>query len=72
MTPQTNGWSAYEKMVLNRLEALERDISSLDDKVTLLRIDVGQLKVKAGMWGAIAGAVPALVVALVAFTGTAG
>lgn len=65
---EPQGWSAYEKMVLNRLDELERDIRQLDDKVTLLRIDVAQLKVKAGMWGAVAGMVPALITALVAFT----
>lgn len=65
---ETNGWSAYEKMVINRLDELEGDIRALDEKVTLLRIDVAQLKIKAGMWGAIAGMVPALVAVLVAYT----
>jgi hypothetical protein len=72
MTPPINGWSSYEKMVLNRLDLIERDITALDDKVTMLRIDVAQLKVKAGMWGAVAGCVPALVTALVAWGGLHG
>lgn len=65
------GWSAYEKLVLNKIDALEKDIIALDEKVTLLRIDVAQLKVKAGMWGAIAGMVPALITAFLAVTGGA-
>lgn len=65
----TNGWSEYQREVMSKLDRLENDLEALDEKVTLLRIDVAQLKVKAGMWGAVAGMVPALVTALVAFTG---
>lgn len=59
-------------MVIGKLDQLERDIIDLDEKVTLLRIDVAQLKVKAGMWGAVAGMVPALITAFVAFSGQLG
>lgn len=66
-----NGWTAYEKLVMDKLATLEADVLAIDEKVTLLRIDVAQLKVKAGMWGAVAGMVPALVTAFVAFTSNA-
>lgn len=64
----TTGWSAYEKMVINRLDQLERDTAAIDDKLTLLRIDVAQLKIKAGLWGATAGVVPALIGTLITVT----
>lgn len=61
-----DGWSAYEKLVLDKLETLESRIDHIDETLILVRIDVAKLKVKAGMWGAVAGMVPALVTALVA------
>ena len=63
----TQAVSAYEKLVLDKLETLEARVDAVDEKVVLVRIDVAQLKVKSGMWGAAAGFVPALVTALVVF-----
>lgn len=70
MTTIGNGWSSYEKLVMDKLETLEEEILALEEQVTLIRIDLAQLKVKAGMWGAVAGVIPALVTALIAFGGT--
>jgi hypothetical protein len=66
------GWSAYEKLVMDKLETLEDRIDSVDEKVVLLRIDVAQLKVKAGIWGAAAGMVPALITGLAVLVGGGG
>ncbi len=63
------GWSAYEKLVMDKLETLEDRIDAVDEKVVLLRIDVAQLKVKAGIWGAAAGMIPALVTGLAVLVG---
>jgi hypothetical protein len=69
---ETGGWSAYEKLVMNKLETLEERIDAVDEKVVLLRIDVAQLKVKAGIWGAAAGMIPALVTGLAVLVGGGG
>lgn len=66
---ESNGWSAYERLVMDKLDTLEEELHGLDEKVTLLRIDVAQLKIKAGVWGAVAGMVPALIASFVAFSG---
>lgn len=58
------GWSAYEKLVLGEIAALKAEVQAIDEKVTLLRIDVAQLKVKAGVWGAVAGLIPGVVMVL--------
>lgn len=63
------GWSYYEKLVTAQLAALEQKVGDIDEKLTLLRIDVAQLKVKAGLWGAAAGMVPALIAAIAVFAG---
>jgi hypothetical protein len=51
----------YSKLVLFRLDALATDVQRVEDKVETLLIDVAMLKVKAGVWGAVAGMVPAAV-----------
>ena len=69
---ETGGWSAYEKLVLEKLDDLETRVEVLDEKLTLVRIDVAQLKVKAGIWGAAAGMVPAMVTGLAVLIGGGG
>ncbi|HSE44959.1 MAG TPA: hypothetical protein VLA89_06490 [Gemmatimonadales bacterium] len=63
-----DGWSAYEKMVLDKLDGLEHGLEELRGEVVAVRIDVATLKVKAGIWGAVAGMVPAFITAVIAFT----
>ena len=47
-------WSEYERMVIHRLDSLE-------GKVDKLVTDVAGLKVKAGIWGLIGGAIPVVI-----------
>lgn len=55
------GWEGYERLVMSKLEDLGADIHRVEDKVEALLIDVAMLKVKAGVWGAVAGLIPASV-----------
>jgi hypothetical protein len=72
------GWPEYRKLVLNELERIEKDIRSLHDKFDALKATIGtdmsamqvqiaMLKVKAGMVGAMTGAVTGLAVAIGAY-----
>jgi len=65
-------WNAYEKLVMDTLENLETDVTDLREEIVLLRIDVAQLKIKAGIWGAIAGMIPALLASVALFVGGGG
>ena len=51
------GYTPFETLIIQKVDAL-------DEKITLVRIDVAQLKVKAGIWGAAAGMIPAVVTGL--------
>ena len=51
----------FERLVLFRLDAMETAALRTEDKVDALLIDVAMLKVKAGVWGAVAGAIPATI-----------
>lgn len=52
-------WPTYEKLVLGKLNDLTDQVEKLDEKVTATRIDIATLKVKSGLWGAVAGVLPA-------------
>ena len=68
MSPEPR--ESYDRLVLFRLDALGTDLQRVEDKVEALLIDVAMLKVKAGVWGAVAGLIPASVaVVLMAVTG---
>jgi hypothetical protein len=54
MPPETNGWMEYKRLVLQQLEDLTAEVKAMRDEITRMRVDVGQLKVQAAAWGAIA------------------
>ena len=53
-----NGWKEWSKYVLKELERLNTCYASIDKKQQQIGIDVAMLKVKAGAWGALGGAIP--------------
>jgi len=50
-----------DELILDMLIDLREQQRSTDEKVDLLRVDVAGLKVKAGIWGAVAGLVPVVI-----------
>ena len=67
---EDNGWSKYEKMVIDKLDDHDDKFSGIEDKLTQIQVDIATLKVKAGVWGGIGGMIPA-VIAIVMFYATA-
>ena len=69
-----NGWSKYEKLVMDKLDEHDDRVGNVEEMLTQVRVDIATLKVKAGLWGGIGGLIP-VVIALVMFfasKGTAG
>jgi len=67
---EDNGWSKYEKMVIDKLDDHDSKFSGIEDKLTQIQVDIATLKVKAGVWGGIGGLIPAII-AIVMFYATA-
>ena len=67
---EDNGWSKYEKMVIDKLDDHDDKFNGIEDKLTQIQVDIATLKVKAGVWGGIGGLIPA-VIAIVMFYATA-
>ena len=60
-----NGWSEWSKYVLKELERLNDYQMAVSKKLDKLLIDTTIMKVKASLWGALAGAVPAIIMLIV-------
>ena len=69
MASVDNGWAQYQKLVMEKLEMHDGKFNNIDSKLTQIQVDIATLKVKAGVWGGIAGLVP-VVLALVLFFAT--
>ena len=67
---EDNGWSKYEKMVIDKLDDHDDKFNGIENKLTQIQVDIATLKVKAGIWGGIGGLIP-VVIAIVMFYATA-
>jgi len=65
-TPANNeSFSSYRRLILKELQDLNEAVEKLNDKLTIVNNNVITLKAKAGVWGAIAGVLPGLIVAII-------
>jgi hypothetical protein len=53
-----NGWNEWSRHVLKELERLNTNYENLQEEISLVKIEIAMLKVKAGVWGLVAGAIP--------------
>lgn len=61
MQPEdTNGWHEWSKHVLIELKRLDTSLEEVHKELHGISLDLAMLKVKAGIWGAIAGLIPAV------------
>ena len=54
---------------MDKLGEHDDKFTSIEDKLTKIQVDIATLKVKAGVWGGVAGLIP-VVVAIVMFYAT--
>lgn len=64
---QDNGWSEWRHHVLIELERLNKGQSEMKIEISKIQTNVTVLKLKAGVWGAIAGMIPVLIMLLINF-----
>jgi hypothetical protein len=55
------GWDRYQMLVLDKLDSLDQRLSRVEQGMILVRIDVANLKVKAGIWGGLDGMIPSII-----------
>ena len=52
-----NGWGQYQKLVLNELTKHGDRLEKMSEQMIKHGEELAQLKVKAGIWGAVSGTV---------------
>ena len=60
-----NGWDEWKNVVLRELKDIRTEQKETRSDVVNVRLDISRLQIKSGVWGAIGGAIP--VVVLIAF-----
>ena len=58
MSPDTNGWDQYQRLVLSKLDSLEAGMKELQKEQQESAVDIAMLKVKAGAFGVVGGLLP--------------
>lgn len=65
MSGENNGWSEWSKHVLAELKRLNNNYDELSKEVNIFELnmvrDITALKIKCGLWGGLAGAIPAAI-----------
>lgn len=54
----SNGWNEYQKLVLAKLEAQDRQLEILRAKCERMSTEIALLKLKSGIWGLLGGMIP--------------
>ena len=66
---EENSWNEWQKLVLDKLDTIDEVKDDVKEIMTNdlphIREEIATLKVKAGIWGAIAGALPALIISAI-------
>jgi hypothetical protein len=52
-----HGWLEYQRLVLAKLESLEKGLNCLQTRVEQLTTDLAVMKAKSTLWGVVAGAI---------------
>ena len=61
-----NGFSKWQEYILQELKRLGEVIDKFDGKLDKINVAIAVLRVKSGIWGAIAGLIPAIIYSLYA------
>lgn len=65
--PDDDGWDTYKRLVLAELERVNERLEALLEDQIQMRESIAGLKVKSGIWGAVGGALPAIVTLIVVY-----
>jgi hypothetical protein len=63
--PKGNDWNEWRKLVLHELETHSSDLKEIRENVSKVKTEIAMLKVKSGLWGAVAGMIPVIILLLI-------
>lgn len=53
----------YRRLILSWLEKIDNRLEHIEKRLSIMEVDLVAVRIKAGLWGAIAGAIPTAVAA---------
>lgn len=62
-----DSWGEYRQLVLKELERLNDNYETLMKEVISIKVEIGALNVKAGIWGLTGAAIPVALMLIVEF-----
>jgi len=62
MPPDGNNWLEYKKYVVDKLDGHSKNFGEIFKRLGKIEIAIAALKVKAGVWGLIGGAIPVAII----------
>ena len=65
MPPNGNSWNEYRKYVTDKLDEHSENFGEVFKRLGNIEVAIAALKVKAGVWGALAGAIPVAITIIV-------
>ena len=65
MPPNGNSWDEYRKYVIDKLDAHSGHFGEMFKRLGNIEVEIAKLKIKAGVWGALAGAIPVAITIIV-------
>ena len=71
MASNDESWEKYQKMVIDKLDNHSKRFEEVAQHLTKIQVEIATLKVKASIWGGIAGMIP-LIIAILLFFSTEG
>jgi hypothetical protein len=67
ISQDNNGWSTYEKLVLDTLTRLETDIKDIKTIQNSQQTELALIKLKSSIWGAVSGMFTAIIAMTAAY-----
>jgi hypothetical protein len=64
-----NGWQEYQRLVLHELKAHTDSLAEFSKELNAVKIEIGMLKVKSGLWGLMGGFVPVALAVILKMVG---
>lgn len=62
---EVDSWVEYRRLVIDSLERLDKSVNELRNQVAALRTDIETQRVRTGLLGAAAGAIPGIIAAII-------
>lgn len=66
MSSDEHSWDEYRRLVVAHMSSTDAKLDSINARLSSIEAEIATLKVKSGLWGAVAGAIATMGALLIA------